>query len=198
MRLFMFSSITALSAGNDLGGCSLLQLLFSILTIDRSHVFTFAHLIYRRNWGRNWFCLFLESTSWLLASLVIQTNTRFVPAIWLWQHAWSLFCPIAHLIFQISLCLVKRHLGKTLTCYLGLFRFECVVIDVCIDILVAFWLIKWVGLITLVDLLAIIFLFCGGLAILSVKILQLRLVASYWAYNMEVSRVLVYVFWSDL
>ena len=64
--------------------------------------------------------------------------------------------------------------------------------------MVAFLWIELVGLFTLVDILAITFLFCGSLAIFSAKFLQLRLKASYWAYNLEVSRVLVYVLRSNL
>lgn len=158
----------------------------------------FTNLICRSDWGRCWVSHFLEIPSWLLATLILITNTRLIPSIWLWQHAWSLLCPISHLFFQIPLSLVESYFSKTLTCNLGFFSFECVVVDVCIDIMVAFlWMELW-GLFTLVDILAITFLFGGNFAIFSVKFLQLRLKASYWAYNLEVSRVLVYVLRSNL
>ena len=154
-----------------LGWCCLLRLFLVIFGTEQSCMLIFAHLICRSYWGRCWVCLFLECRSWLLAWLINQPVARFVLCIWLWQHTWFLLWPIAQFFFQISLCLIKSYFGKTWSINLSIFGFECIVIVVWIDILVAFCWIKWLRLFSLVDWLALSLLLCWSLAIFIVKFL---------------------------
>ena len=153
-----------------LGWCWLLHLFLVIFGTERSYMLTFSHLICRSYWGWCWVWLFLESGSWVLAWLNIQPIARFVPGIWLLQRPWSLLYPVVQFFFQISLCLIKSYLGKTLSSNLCIFGFERIVFDILIDILVAFFWIKWLRLFILVDYRALCLLLCRNLAtIFSVK-----------------------------